>query len=175
MNREIHTISGFALDREGQPAPTLSVQIGSLAGFSKDDGSWSRRVYAGDVTLELRGGGLPGPVTVSVAVNRDIRLDVIGGDTLLTDASITAVGPFERVERIGAADEEPEAPPQQPDGPSTRPEFNPSGNPAVARLKVKTEELLGDIMVLLPESRERAIAIANIEQGCMWAVKAATK
>ena len=101
MNREIHTISGFALDREGQPAPTLSVQIGSLAGFSKDDGSWSRRVYAGDVTLELRGGGLPGPVTVSVAVNRDIRLDVIGGDTLLTDASITAVGPFERVERIG--------------------------------------------------------------------------
>lgn len=56
--------------------------------------------------------------------------------------------------------------------PSTLPDFNPSGSETVAELKMRGEQLLQFIMEHVPEGRERSIALTNIEQGMMWAVKA---
>jgi len=56
--------------------------------------------------------------------------------------------------------------------PSTLPDFNPSGLTEVNQIKAKTEELLKLITDLVPANRERSLALTNIEQGAMWAVKA---
>lgn len=55
---------------------------------------------------------------------------------------------------------------------STIPSFNPSGSEVVAEVKKRTEELMDFIKENVPSNRERSIAITNIEQGAMWAVKA---
>lgn len=54
----------------------------------------------------------------------------------------------------------------------TNPDFNPSGNEAVAAIKKKGKEL-GDLIEALPPGRRRAIALTQVEQALMWAVKAA--
>ena len=55
---------------------------------------------------------------------------------------------------------------------STLPDFNPSGSQVVDAVKAQTEALMQFIKDNVPSNRERAIAITNIEQGAMWAVKA---
>jgi hypothetical protein len=55
---------------------------------------------------------------------------------------------------------------------TTIPSFNPSGNEGVQAVKDKTEELLKLIQTTVPEGRARSLALTNIEQGAMWAVKA---
>lgn len=55
---------------------------------------------------------------------------------------------------------------------STLPDFNPSGSEVVAQTKQMTDALLDFIRENVPANRERSIAITNIEQGAMWAVKA---
>ena len=55
---------------------------------------------------------------------------------------------------------------------STLPDFNPSGSEVVATIKAKTEDLLNYVRGSVPNNRERSIAITNLEQAAMWAVKA---
>lgn len=66
-------------------------------------------------------------------------------------------------------------------------DFNPSDNPHVQKIKVLAAQLINainDIEVVFDDTwsqrdkqiaRCKAIAITNIEQGTMWALKAATK
>lgn len=55
---------------------------------------------------------------------------------------------------------------------TTMPDFNPSGNEAVDGIKKRTEELMEFIRYAVPDNRCRSIALTNLEQGAMWAVKA---
>lgn len=54
----------------------------------------------------------------------------------------------------------------------TNPNFNPSGNEAVAAIKAKANEL-AELVEALPSGRRRSIALTQLEQASMWAVKAA--
>lgn len=56
------------------------------------------------------------------------------------------------------------------DSPTLR-EFNPSENPVVDDIKAQADYLIGFIRENCPANREASIAITNIEQGAMWAVK----
>jgi hypothetical protein len=44
----------------------------------------------------------------------------------------------------------------------------------VQKIKEAGNALIAEIEAMPVKSREAAIAVTNIEQGCMWAVKAAT-
>ena len=55
---------------------------------------------------------------------------------------------------------------------STLPEFNPSGKPEITEMKIQADSLIVYITENTPANRERALALTNIEQGMMWAVKA---
>lgn len=55
---------------------------------------------------------------------------------------------------------------------STIPDFNPSGSEVVSEVKARAEALMDYVKENVPSNRERSIAITNIEQGAMWAVKA---
>jgi len=50
--------------------------------------------------------------------------------------------------------------------------FNPSNDPAIDAIKAKANELAAEIEKL-PSSRRRSIALTQLEQASMWAVKAA--
>ena len=54
---------------------------------------------------------------------------------------------------------------------NTLPNFNPSGNPVVDGIKLRTEELMTYLRENCPDNRCRSIAITNYEQAAMWAVK----
>jgi len=54
----------------------------------------------------------------------------------------------------------------------TNPNFNPSGNETVAAIKNKALEL-ANLVEALPNGRRKSIALTQIEQASMWAVKAA--
>lgn len=54
----------------------------------------------------------------------------------------------------------------------TNPSFNPSGNETVAAIKSKANEL-AELVEALPAGRRRSIALTQLEQASMWAVKAA--
>lgn len=58
------------------------------------------------------------------------------------------------------------------DNASTLPGFNPGGHAVVDGIKSRVEDLFAYMRENVPANRERAIAITNIEQGAMWAVKA---
>lgn len=51
-------------------------------------------------------------------------------------------------------------------------EFNPSGSLKVDAIKAATDDLIQYLIDNVPANRERSIAITNLEQGAMWAVKA---
>lgn len=55
---------------------------------------------------------------------------------------------------------------------TTNPSFNPSGSEVVDGIKSRVEELMDYITENVPEGRCRSIALTNLEQGSMWAVKA---
>jgi hypothetical protein len=57
---------------------------------------------------------------------------------------------------------------------STLPGFNPSKNPVVDVIKMKTDELMQYIEDHVVEGRRRSLALTGYEQAAMWAVKAAT-
>jgi hypothetical protein len=50
-------------------------------------------------------------------------------------------------------------------------DFNPSNKSEVDDIKAGGDALINYIKENCPEGREASIAITNIEQGCMWAVK----
>ena len=54
----------------------------------------------------------------------------------------------------------------------TNPNFNPSGNISVAAIKSKANEL-AELVEALPNGRRKSIALTQLEQASMWAVKAA--
>ena len=54
---------------------------------------------------------------------------------------------------------------------STLPEFNPSNDQRVAKVKAMTEEVFAYLRSNMPDNRCRSLAITNYEQACMWAVK----
>lgn len=66
------------------------------------------------------------------------------------------------------------------DAASTLPKFNPGNNPVVDGIKSRVEDgiksrvedLIPYLREAVPDNRERSLAITNIEQGAMWAVKA---
>jgi hypothetical protein len=53
--------------------------------------------------------------------------------------------------------------------------FNPGGLESVNEIKQKAADLIDCIDTHGIDPRTRALAITNIEQGAMWAVKSATK
>jgi len=53
--------------------------------------------------------------------------------------------------------------------------FNPGGLESVNEIKQKAADLIDCIDRVGTDPRTAAIAITNIEQGAMWAVKSATK
>lgn len=55
---------------------------------------------------------------------------------------------------------------------TTLPDFNPSNKTEVETIKSLTEGLMEYIREVVPENRERSIALTNYEQAAMWAVKA---
>jgi len=55
---------------------------------------------------------------------------------------------------------------------TTIPTFNPSGSTVVDGIKSRIEELLKFLEENVPANRCRSIAMTNLEQGSMWAVKA---
>ena len=55
---------------------------------------------------------------------------------------------------------------------STNPDFNPSGSEVVDGIKSRVEGLMEYIDENVPDNRQRSIALMNLEQGSMWAVKA---
>jgi len=58
--------------------------------------------------------------------------------------------------------------------PVTEVEFNPSGDPKITEIKAKVNELAA-VIEALPPGRRRAIALTQLEQASMWAVKAAAR
>lgn len=58
--------------------------------------------------------------------------------------------------------------------PVTEVEFNPSGNSDVHEIKTKANELAA-VIERLPPGRRRSIALTQLEQASMWAVKAAAR
>ena len=54
---------------------------------------------------------------------------------------------------------------------TTIPSFNPSGKKEIADIKALGEELLQLIKETTPEGRAQSLALTNVEQGLMWAVK----
>ena len=54
----------------------------------------------------------------------------------------------------------------------TNEKFNPSGNELVAAIKSKANEL-AELVEALPAGCRRSIALTQLEQASMWAVKAA--
>jgi hypothetical protein len=54
---------------------------------------------------------------------------------------------------------------------NTQPQFNPSGDIRVDGIKAATENIFAYLRQNFPNNRERALAITNYEQACMWAVK----
>jgi len=55
---------------------------------------------------------------------------------------------------------------------STKPEFNPSGDPVISTIKHKTDDLMAYIEKNVTRGRRRQIALTNFEDAAMWAVKA---
>jgi|GEM_PF-2100473 len=51
-------------------------------------------------------------------------------------------------------------------------DFNPTGNPVVDEIKRRADELDAYIRANVPDNRHRSIALTNLEQSAMWAVKA---
>lgn len=56
----------------------------------------------------------------------------------------------------------------------TRTDFNPSNSEIVREIKSQAQTLIDFIKSNVKPGREQSLAITNIEQGAMWAVKAAT-
>jgi len=50
--------------------------------------------------------------------------------------------------------------------------FNPSGDPTIAAIKTKANEMAA-LVEALPAGRRRSIALTQIEDASMWSVKAA--
>jgi hypothetical protein len=50
--------------------------------------------------------------------------------------------------------------------------FNPSGKEVVDKIKLMADELAAYIELKVPNNRRRSIALTNLEQAAMWAVKA---
>ena len=55
---------------------------------------------------------------------------------------------------------------------TTIPDFNPTGNSAVADIKRMTEELIKYVEANVPDGRRKSLALTDYEQAAMWAVKA---
>jgi hypothetical protein len=51
-------------------------------------------------------------------------------------------------------------------------DFNPSGSSVVSTIKEKVDDLCTYLEQNVPDNRCRSLAVINIEQGAMWAVKA---
>jgi hypothetical protein len=54
----------------------------------------------------------------------------------------------------------------------TDPNFNPSGNEMIGKIKNKANEL-AELIESLPPGRRRSVALTTLEDASMWAVKAA--
>lgn len=55
---------------------------------------------------------------------------------------------------------------------TTNPTFNPSGNPKITEIKEAVRGLEA-IILGLPPTRRRSVALTQLETAAMWAVKAA--
>jgi len=55
----------------------------------------------------------------------------------------------------------------------TNPNFNPSGDPVIAEIKEKANELASLIETKVAAGRRRSVALTQLETASMWAVKAA--
>ena len=51
-------------------------------------------------------------------------------------------------------------------------DFNPSKSSVVDEIKLKVDDLCSYLEQNVPDNRCRSVAITNLEQGAMWAVKA---
>lgn len=89
----------------GEGVSKLKVSIDGDAATSDRSGGYTLYTSAkGPQTIELSGGGLAGPVevTLDVAAAENIKLDVVNGDTLRTSVPVDVSGPINEIVGIGA-------------------------------------------------------------------------
>ena len=88
----------------GEGVAGLSVSVAGASATSSDSGGYALSTNAtGHQTVTLTGGNLAGPVSVGLDLEADqnIKLDVVGGDTLLTSTSVDVDGPVATIQGLG--------------------------------------------------------------------------
>jgi Ca2+-binding RTX toxin-like protein len=88
----------------GEGLGNLTVTLGGSSITSFSSGGYSLPTQAtGNQAVVLTGGGLSGPVnvTVNLVAHTNIKLDVIDGNTLHTSTSVTVSGPVTTIEGLG--------------------------------------------------------------------------
>lgn len=88
----------------GEGVAGLTVSVAGASATSSDSGGYALSTNAtGHQTVTLTGGNLTGPVSVGLDLQGDqnIKLDVVGGNTLRTSASVSVDGPVHTIEGVG--------------------------------------------------------------------------
>lgn len=87
----------------GEGVAGLTVSVAGANATSSASGGYALSTNAtGHQTVTLTGGNLPGAVSVGLDLqNQNIKLDVVGGNTLLTSASVSVEGPVATIQGLG--------------------------------------------------------------------------
>lgn len=88
----------------GEGVAGLTVSVAGASATSSDAGGYTLDTTAtGYQTVTLTGGNLTGAVSVGLDLEagRNIKLDVVGGHTLLTSASVNVDGPVSTIQGLG--------------------------------------------------------------------------
>ncbi len=87
----------------GEGVAGLTVSVAGASATSSASGGYTLATNAtGHQTVTLTGGNLPGAVSVGLDLqNQNIKLDVVGGNTLLTSASVSVEGPVATIQGLG--------------------------------------------------------------------------
>ncbi len=87
----------------GEGRADLTVQIAAASATSTTSGGYTLETTAGAKTITLSGGGLSGAVTVSATIGTEnLKLDVVGGNTLQAWGSVSVSGPITVLRGLGA-------------------------------------------------------------------------
>lgn len=85
----------------GEGVGSLKVSVGDSSVTNYNTGGYSLETGTGAKTITLTGGGLTSAVTVNAALNGNLKLDVVDGDTLLTSGSVSVSGPVDTIRGLG--------------------------------------------------------------------------
>ena len=88
----------------GEGLAGLSVTVGANSDTSGAAGGYTVEASRGaPIAISLSGGGLAGALTVTTTITQNLKLDIVGGTTLLTSGSIAVEGPVSTIRAIGLA------------------------------------------------------------------------